>query len=36
VAYYNMVSRFLESARVPVEDDAHLQGRTPQQFAGRD
>jgi AhpD family alkylhydroperoxidase len=35
VAYYNMVSRFLESARVPLEDDAHLEGRTPQQFAGR-
>jgi 4-carboxymuconolactone decarboxylase len=35
VAYYNMVSRFLESARVPLEDQVHLEGRTPQEFAGR-
>ena len=31
-AYYNMVSRFLESARVPLEDEELLGDRT----AGRD
>jgi 4-carboxymuconolactone decarboxylase len=33
VAYYNMVSRFLESARVPLEDEPALGDKTPQQFA---
>jgi 4-carboxymuconolactone decarboxylase len=28
-AYYNMVSRFLESARVPLEDEELLGDRTP-------
>jgi 4-carboxymuconolactone decarboxylase len=28
-AYYNMVSRFLESARVPLEDEAMLGDATP-------
>ena len=35
VAYYNMVSRFLESARVEIEPENVLEGRTPQEFAGR-
>lgn len=34
VAYYNMVSRFLESARVEIEPEGHLEGRTPGEFAG--
>jgi alkylhydroperoxidase family enzyme len=34
VAYYNMVSRFLESARVEIEPENLLDGRTPQEFAG--
>ena len=29
VSYYNMVSRFLESTRVDVEDEPLLRGRTP-------
>lgn len=29
VSYYNMVSRFLESTRVEVEDEQLLKGRTP-------
>jgi AhpD family alkylhydroperoxidase len=29
VSYYNMVSRFLESTRVEVEDEPLLRGRTP-------
>ena len=29
VSYYNMVSRFLESTRVEVEDEPLLEGRTP-------
>jgi AhpD family alkylhydroperoxidase len=29
VSYYNMVSRFLESARVPLEDEPLLEGQTP-------
>jgi AhpD family alkylhydroperoxidase len=29
VSYYNMVSRFLESTRVEVEDEPHLTGATP-------
>jgi 4-carboxymuconolactone decarboxylase len=33
VGYYNMVSRFLESARVPLETDELLAGTTPQQIA---
>lgn len=28
-SYYNMVSRFLESARVPLEDAPLLADRTP-------
>jgi len=35
VSYYNMVSRFLESTRVPVEDELLLSGQTPDSFAGR-
>ena len=31
-SYYNMVSRFLESTRVPIEDEELLAGRTPGQF----
>ena len=33
VAYYNMVSRFLESARVPLETEDLLTGVTPSQMA---
>lgn len=29
VGYYNMVSRFLESTRVPMETEQHLSGTTP-------
>ena len=29
VSYYNMVSRFLESTRVEVEEEQLLKGRTP-------
>jgi 4-carboxymuconolactone decarboxylase len=32
-SYYNMVSRFLASTRVPIEDEELLAGRTPGQFA---
>ena len=32
VCYYNMVSRFLESTRVEVEDEPLLKGRTPGQL----
>lgn len=32
VAYYNMVSRFLESTRVEIEDEALLAGQTPSSF----
>ena len=35
VAYYNMVSRFLESTRVEVEDGELLGGQTPHDFARR-
>jgi alkylhydroperoxidase family enzyme len=33
-SYYNMVSRFLESTRVPIEDEELLAGQTPGQFVG--
>jgi alkylhydroperoxidase family enzyme len=36
VSYYNMVSRFLESARVEIEPEGHLEGSTPGEFAGRE
>jgi hypothetical protein len=29
VSYYNMVSRFLESTRVELEDEPLLEGQTP-------
>ena len=32
VSYYNMVSRFLESTRVELEDEPLLAGRTPSQM----
>jgi len=35
VGFYNMVSRFLESARVPLEDDAVLEGTTPDEIVER-
>jgi AhpD family alkylhydroperoxidase len=35
VSYYNMVSRFLESTRVQIEDEPLLSGQTPGSFAGR-
>ena len=35
VAYYNMVSRFLESTRVEVEDEPLLTGRTPSSIGQR-
>jgi AhpD family alkylhydroperoxidase len=35
VSYYNMVSRFLESTRVEVEDEPLLSGRTPASMAER-
>jgi alkylhydroperoxidase family enzyme len=34
-SYYNMVSRFLESTRVPIEDEELLDGQTPGQFVAR-
>lgn len=34
VSYYNMVSRFLESTRVEVEDEPLLRGETPGSLAG--
>jgi AhpD family alkylhydroperoxidase len=33
VSYYNMVSRFLESTRVEIEDEQLLKGRSPGDFA---
>lgn len=33
VSYYNMVSRFLESTRVELEDEPLLQGQTPEALA---
>jgi AhpD family alkylhydroperoxidase len=33
VSYYNMVSRFLESTRIEVEDEPLLRGRTPAEWA---
>jgi AhpD family alkylhydroperoxidase len=35
VSYYNMVSRFLESTRVEVEDELLLARQTPDSFTGR-
>jgi 4-carboxymuconolactone decarboxylase len=35
VSYYNMVSRFLESTRVEVEDEPLLEGETPEALARR-
>jgi AhpD family alkylhydroperoxidase len=35
VSYYNMVSRFLESTRVEVEDEPLLSSQTPASFTGR-
>jgi AhpD family alkylhydroperoxidase len=35
VSYYNMVSRFLESTRVEVEDEPLLKGQTPQALTRR-
>jgi 4-carboxymuconolactone decarboxylase len=35
VSYYNMVSRFLESTRVELEDDALLKGHTPEALTRR-
>jgi 4-carboxymuconolactone decarboxylase len=35
VSYYNMVSRFLESTRVEVEDEPLLNGQTPGSFVAR-
>jgi AhpD family alkylhydroperoxidase len=35
VSYYNMVSRFLESTRVEVEEEPLLSSQTPASFAGR-
>jgi len=32
VSYYNMVSRFLESTRVEIEDEPLLAGQTPRSF----
>ncbi|MGO8906372.1 MAG: hypothetical protein ACLQMH_12205 [Solirubrobacteraceae bacterium] len=32
VSYYNMVSRFLESTRVEIEDEPPLAGQTPRSF----
>jgi 4-carboxymuconolactone decarboxylase len=32
VSYYNMVSRFLESTRVEIEDQPLLRGQTPSSF----
>ena len=36
IAYYNMVSRFLESARVPIEPEELLADQTQGAFSGRD
>lgn len=33
VSYYNMVSRFLESTRVELEDEPVLKGQTPEELA---
>jgi AhpD family alkylhydroperoxidase len=35
VSYYNMVSRFLESTRVEVEDEPLLRGQTPESLTRR-
>jgi 4-carboxymuconolactone decarboxylase len=35
VSYYNMVSRFLESTRVALEDEPLLSGQTPGSFTAR-
>jgi 4-carboxymuconolactone decarboxylase len=35
VSYYNMVSRFLESTRVEVEEEPLLRGQTPASFTAR-
>ena len=35
VSYYNMVSRFLESTRVEVEDEPLVAGQTPDSFSRR-
>jgi AhpD family alkylhydroperoxidase len=35
VSYYNMVSRFLESTRVEVEDEPLLEGQTPEALTRR-
>jgi alkylhydroperoxidase family enzyme len=35
VSYYNMVSRFLESTRVEVEDEELLKGRSPGEIVER-
>ena len=35
VSYYNMVSRFLESTRVEVEDEPLLKGQTPEALTRR-
>jgi AhpD family alkylhydroperoxidase len=35
VSYYNMVSRFLESTRVEIEDEPLLKERTPESIARR-
>jgi hypothetical protein len=35
VSYYNMVSRFLESTRVQLEDEPLLEGQTPGAMARR-
>ncbi len=35
VSYYNMVSRFLESTRVEVEDETLLEEQTPEAFTRR-
>jgi 4-carboxymuconolactone decarboxylase len=35
VSYYNMVSRFLESTRVKVEDEPLLARQTPESFTAR-
>jgi 4-carboxymuconolactone decarboxylase len=35
VSYYNMVSRFLESTRVEIEDEPLLGEQTPSSMAGR-
>jgi 4-carboxymuconolactone decarboxylase len=35
VSYYNMVSRFLESTRVEIEQEPLLDGQTPRSITGR-